>query len=304
MSELSDPIASVFVSYSHHDRGLAREIEERLDAAGYRVWIDDGELHGGDSIITSVADAIDQVDFLVALVSDHSVGSPWCRKELALAMTGEISQKGITVIPLRVNGTQMPPTLADKKYVAVAAGNLDASVAALVRDMQSHLDPPDPLPPRKRAGSAIATRPSSAGPLSDSIPSLKVIGIDLEHLGKPRNDNTPGSALYAVPFELNGDPDAGWSGLLVRNWDRPPRYTSMHRPGIASVRGRSIVLDGTTIEEVRRYHLATLKLAVEVTNREYADAIRKYRDEAATAERIEKQRLEEAHRIAEELTFD
>ena len=36
----------------------------------------------------------------------------------------------------------------------------------------------------------------------------------------------------------------------------------MHRPGIASVVGDRIVLDGTTIEELERYHLKTLKLVI------------------------------------------
>lgn len=43
----------------------------------------------------------------------------------------------------------------------------------------------------------------------------------------------------------------------------------MHRPGIARVVGDQIVLDGTTVEEVRRYHLTTLKLAVKVTNEQF-----------------------------------
>ena len=41
----------------------------------------------------------------------------------------------------------------------------------------------------------------------------------------------------------------------------------MHRPGIARVIGDRIILDGTTIEEVERYHSATLQLAVEEANR-------------------------------------
>jgi hypothetical protein len=41
----------------------------------------------------------------------------------------------------------------------------------------------------------------------------------------------------------------------------------MHRPGIASVSGNKIYLNGTTMEEVERYHKKTLKLAVEVANK-------------------------------------
>jgi hypothetical protein len=41
----------------------------------------------------------------------------------------------------------------------------------------------------------------------------------------------------------------------------------MHRPGIASVYGDRILLDGTTIEEVEKYHRDTLTLSVEAANK-------------------------------------
>ena len=53
---------------------------------------------------------------------------------------------------------------------------------------------------------------------------------------------------------------------FVRNWNSPPRYTTMHRPGIASVVDDEILLNGTTIEEVREYHRGTLKLCIEKSN--------------------------------------
>ena len=45
----------------------------------------------------------------------------------------------------------------------------------------------------------------------------------------------------------------------------------MHRPGIASVSGSKIILDGTTMEEVERTHQKTLKLAVDVTNQQWRE---------------------------------
>ena len=55
------------------------------------------------------------------------------------------------------------------------------------------------------------------------------------------------------------------------NWSHPPRFTQMHRPGIASVQGATITLNGTTIEEVERYHRDTLQLAVAETNKQYRE---------------------------------
>lgn len=95
---------------------------------------------------------------------------------------------------------------------------------------------------------------------------IKIVGVIAEEIGVPRNDRTPGSALYEVPFRLSREPSEPWAEFFVDTWNRPPEFTSMHRPGIARVEADRIILDGTTIEEVERYHLKTLKLAVERAN--------------------------------------
>ena len=104
-------------------------------------------------------------------------------------------------------------------------------------------------------------------------------------------DGSRGSALYAVPFRLSATPDRTWAQLFVRNWDRPPRFTTMHRPGIARVVGDRVVLDGTTLEEIEKTHRPTLKLALEETNRQYTEIL-----ERAARERAHQREREEAHR--------
>lgn len=266
---MTDHLASVFLSYSWSDKPLARDLKAGLDAAGCRVWIDEGELRVGDSIVESVSAALDQVDFVVVLVSTASVGSDWCRKEVALAMTGEIARQGVTVLPLKVGAVIMPPTLKDKLHLAVDPADVPAAVEALLSSIRRHLDPPVPLPPRRHAPAARrqAGAPSAAGPHGP----LHLVDVDREGITRPRDDGTPGSALYVVPLLLSGTPDTLWARLLVENWDRPPRFSTMHRPGIARVTGDRIVLDGTTVEEFARHHKRTLELVVAVTNTQYAD---------------------------------
>lgn len=60
----------------------------------------------------------------------------------------------------------------------------------------------------------------------------------------------------------------------------------MHRPGIASVSGDRIILDGTTVEEVERYHAETLRSVVAKVNDDAArieerETARKEAEEAA-----------------------
>lgn len=139
---------------------------------------------------------------------------------------------------------------------------------------------------------------------SEQDDQIRIKGIVVDEITQPRNDGSRGSALYKIPFELNRRPNHEWIELFIQSFNRPPEFSSMHRPGIASVYGNKIYLDGTTIEEVERYHKKTLKLAVEVANRIYSEVIgrRKHQEEQ---ERIRK----EQHRkniddISKRINFD
>lgn len=116
--------------------------------------------------------------------------------------------------------------------------------------------------------------------MSDSEP-IHILGIITDEVTVPKMDGTRGSALYKIPFRLSKIPSDLWCKLFVATWKSPPRFTTMHRPSIASVYGDSIVLNGTTIEEVRDYHRETLILCVEEANQQEMQIIK------------EKQRLRE-----------
>lgn len=298
----AEPVATCFISYSHADKPYATAIATGLEECGYRVWIDEGELRIGDSLVEAISAAIGQVDFLLALVSEASVTSNWCQKEVALAMTGEIDRQGITVLPCRIGDTPMPPALADKLYLSLDPARTELAIEALDRDMRQHLAPAQPLPPRRRK----PQHPIPANPVPDErraswhqyVPTVPVrmTGVDTNSMTSPRNDGTRGSALYMVPITLDVAPDDLWARLFVQHWNRPSSWSSMHRPGIASVAGATIRLDGTTVEEVERTHAGTLKLAVEAANRDRAALA-----ESEDQERAEVQARQAAHlRAAEE----
>lgn len=134
----TDEVPSVFISYAHEDKDLARALADGLEAAGLRVWIDDNELLAGDSIIEQIAQAVADIDFFCALVSDASRESKWCQKELSLAMTSGLIREGAKVIPLRVGDVAMPDSIIDKLYVPLDADDVSATVERIVRDVYRH----------------------------------------------------------------------------------------------------------------------------------------------------------------------
>jgi len=130
---------------------------------------------------------------------------------------------------------------------------------------------------------------------------ITLVGIEKSGVTKPRNDGTRGSALYTVPIKLSARPSTLWSRLFIEAWNHPESFTTMHRPGIATVSGDTVVLNGTSLEEVEKYHLSVLKAAAVRANEgerahEAEEAERKSR-EAHEAEEFRKHVDESADRI-------
>ena len=125
-----------------------------------------------------------------------------------------------------------------------------------------------------------------------SFEPVRILGVVVDQVTAPRNDGTPGSALYRIPFQLSRRPSSDWASVFVQKWDRPTSFTTSHRPGIASVVGDKVYLDGTTIEEVETTHRDTLVLALQEMNRLIADHER----EKGVGERQDLQQRQEHER--------
>jgi hypothetical protein len=121
--------------------------------------------------------------------------------------------------------------------------------------------------------------------------AIKIVRLITEEVSTPRLDGTPGSGLYRVPFELSTAPPAGWPVAFIEAWNHPQSYTTRHRTGIASVVGRKIILDGTTVEEVESHHKETLIAAVSQANLQVEQA-----QQSAAQQRAETERRETEHR--------
>lgn len=302
-------LASIFISYSHADADLARALADELRSHELKVWIDEGELRVGDSLIERIATAIAEIDFFLALVSEASRNSNWCRKELALAVTGELGREGVKVLPVRVDGASLPASLADVYYLELRPENV-AEVAAKVAEAvpQHQAEAEETKQHRQQRskpvdGAAATVSPASSTTTGEYEP-ISIVGIVEEGVGRPRSDGTRGSALYRIPLRLSRRPSSVWARHFVETWDRPPRWTTMHRPGIASVSGDTVVLDGTTMEELEKYHVETLRHVLQQVNSDIAEHERKERARAQREAETLRRHDETVRDIAGRIKFD
>jgi hypothetical protein len=101
----------VFVSYARGDRSVAEEIVQALTRASISVWVDSWELKAGDSIASRVREGLAASDFLVVLLSPESASSRWVRDEVDLALSTELRQRSITVVPAILRDCEVSPSL-------------------------------------------------------------------------------------------------------------------------------------------------------------------------------------------------
>ena len=158
----------------------------------------------------------------------------------------------------------------------------------------------------KKSKPPIGKKPSTVGNFQrkENVEEpIHIIGIITNEVTIPKMDGTRGSALYAIPFQLSRTPSQLWRDLFISSWNMPPSFSTMHRPGIASVVGSKIILNGTTIDEVKKYHRDTLMLCVEEANKQEAAIKERERKLKEQEEQRKQQHYQHVAELADEITF-
>jgi hypothetical protein len=104
------------MSHSHTDKLFARRLSSDLSALGAHVWLDEAELKVGDSLFEKIEAALDDVDYLMVIMSIKSVASRWVREELRHALHGHLSGRNIRILPILLEECAIPGFLREKLY--------------------------------------------------------------------------------------------------------------------------------------------------------------------------------------------
>ena len=204
------------------------------------------------------------------------------------------------IVPILRNGkgnTSIPICLAGKKYIDLSKANkLNYSD---VEDLILHGIY------EQKSKPVVGNRPKEVTHYvkSENPEDIYIVGIVEDEVTAPRNVGTPGHALYCVPIRLSKRPSELWKEYFVQTWRNPPSFTSMHRSRIASVQYDKIILDGTTLEEVQKYHRETLLLCVEIANKMEKEHIQWENEARERAQREEEERKRKVAEMASKIVF-
>lgn len=295
-------MVKAFISYSwdnNEHKNWVREFATRLRNDGIDVILDQWHLVPGDQLPEFMERAVRESDY-VLIICTHKY------KERSNNRQGGVGYEG------DIMTAEVMSTRNQRKFIPILRQSLWVDSAPNWLSGKYHIDlssTPYPekyyndllttlLGTREKAppiGNVKKSETSFSGESSNQIvrttaefEPIQIVGVIVDQVGVPRNDGTRRSALYKIPFRLSQRPADEWAEFFIHYWNRPPLFTKMHRPGIASVVGDTVVLDGTTIEEVEDYHRDTLVLIIQETNKKYQELIEQRRN----IKELEQQRLE------------
>jgi tetratricopeptide (TPR) repeat protein len=125
----------VFISHASADDAFVADLRQRLEALRIPVWVDSRNLRGGSKLAPEIEAAISAASHFLAVLSPHTINSPWVRREINKALEVERARQGdgYRVVPLLLPG--ITPKALENWFpeepvaVSVEVGPGDLSVA-------------------------------------------------------------------------------------------------------------------------------------------------------------------------------
>ena len=310
---------TAFISYSWDDdthKEWVKELAKRLRQDGVDVTLDRWATAPGDQLPAFMEQAIRENQFILIICtpryksrSDEREGGVGYEGDImtAEAMTKQNHRKFIPVLREGTWDEAAPSWLSGKYHINLSANPYsERQYEDLVRTLLGSREtaPPIGLPMGTMQSRTTQQPKGTDRSLHSDFEDIKVVRVIVEDVTRPRNDGTAGSALYAIPFALSDRPPAEWRNIFIKNWNHPPRYTLMHRPGIANIQDATVVLDGTTIDEVEQYHRDTLQLAINKTNHQYREWRDKQEQYRAREEALREDHEKHIEDVSKRIKFD
>lgn len=305
---------TAFVSYaweSDEIKQWVKNLATQLRKAGVDAKIDQWEVVPGDQMPHFMERSVRENNYVLIICtpkykakSENRIGGVGYEGDI---MTAEVlltsnNRKFIPILKSGTKETAIPSWLQGKYYIDLSNDhhyemNFDDLLGTLLKSRET-------APELGTIPSRVIRTISKESVKEVDETIIRIKGIIVDEVTQPTNDGTMGSALYKIPFELNKRPDYEWINLFINAWNWPASFSTMHRPGIASVSGNRIFLDGTTIEEVEKYHKVTLKSAVETANKLFADSSTRKKNAANDAQRLKDEHRKNIEDKSKGIIFD
>lgn len=136
----------VFISYSHSDLAVAREIEERLISAGIPCFRDQTNIALGEAIPPVVLENIRSSSHLLVIVSPESESSAWVNYEIGFA-----HGVGAIILPILTRPGQRIPTFIGNLKCATSTKDICEHLLKVRDNQEAMLSALIPMKPYSEA---------------------------------------------------------------------------------------------------------------------------------------------------------
>lgn len=298
-------VPKVFISYSWESKehsDWVKFLADKLLADGIEAIIDSYDVSPGDRLPKFMESSIRDSDYVIIICTEEYKRKANNREKGVGYESHIISAE----LYNNHNDRKFIPVIRQGDFNSALPTYLDGKLAIDLRGNPFNEDSYKDLIAsifKVKKKPKVGIRPyyvDEYEPITIEGEDIKIVGIITNEVTLPKNDGIRGSALYSIPFKLSSKPTDTWSELFLINWDSPPNFTLMHRRGIARVESDKIILDETTIEEVKQYHRDTLILCVEKTNEEE----KQYRRRKEQLKRKKQDEIENHYRNINDISKD
>jgi hypothetical protein len=308
----------VFISYSWDNddhKAWVRDLADRLEADNVFVIADFLSVDPGTELTRFMESAVSRASVILPVLTPRYKDRADAREGgvgyEARIITGVIlnRQDAIQIVPILRRGEpaeSLPSWIGSSFFLDFRGDSFNerayrslidkvkAEAHSVLRQRETNSEP---------SNDRVNTQLSSTSGAKDFIP-IDIIRVSVDSISPHSIDGGRGSGLYRIPFLLSAVPTNEWVESFIRKWNRPSSFSSMHRPGIASVDGNLIWLSGTTLEEVERHHRRTLIQAVKEANDYLKSVLQQQSDNAKMQNDALAESRARIHEASKRISFD
>lgn len=106
-----------FISYASEDRSKVKEYEEALRQNGFKIWLDQQDIHLSDSIVAKINLGIEGSKYALVFYSKYYKNKIWTQEEMAALIFAAISSEETRkIFVIKLDDTELPPLLSHRLW--------------------------------------------------------------------------------------------------------------------------------------------------------------------------------------------
>jgi TIR domain len=204
-------MACIFISYASPDNIFALRLAQSITALGHTVWIDQWEIGIGDSTSGKVTEGLAHADYLIVVLSKHTMHSVWVEREVQIIHYEEITRRRTMLLPVVIDDCTIPVFLRLKRFadfrVCYEVGFAQLAITLHTRRIHESTTSYHPTPERVEELHEAPAHQSADSALwytDTMLPKMTEINVELgiPYIGKITGMWKPDADEQAAAWEL------------------------------------------------------------------------------------------------------